>query len=502
MEVQALLDNIRSFLDPVDGSSDQQRVQQVVQLVVPLLLPNSCDRERLLGALLRVCADKARCVPPASDLTVGLSTLATMLAATDSTPQSPAVNWEFWSEVVHAVCLPVLQTHGVVPEVAPLLALSAQRPECGTLISDWCAGACDAWLTASEAATGGCSIVTVLQALRHFIESPNPQPAITQPALLEAALAAALRVLTTSDEACAAPLDLDAARGFVSAVFLPLLDRALGTRESFAPLLWQTVRAMLKYTTAGVRAQAYAILCAFYERLVTTHTDDNANGPVTASNVSDSTNDPTSTDTNIDANTDTSASTSSIATLGVVDLRCEPDFWQAIQSGLRVDDTFTAKRSLYLMKRIVADSETSARTQFCPKFTGGAELHQQWRAFFLVYESLESGSHHLINAVWELMTRLYPERGAAPPVHESWIWLLYDRGMSHRNDVVQRMVLLSFLDFDFEAHGGWMAHGTVCDVFLHATRPWMYRVRVALDHTAAESTKGKGRSRGCHFGVR
>jgi tRNA guanosine-2'-O-methyltransferase len=101
-----------------------------------------------------------------------------------------------------------------------------------------------------------------------------------------------------------------------------------------------------------------------------------------------------------------------------------------------------------------------------------------WKAFILLYETLEEYGSHLVEAVWahemvllsplsqnskEFQTEENNTRGRRRniiiqgiDVDYTWVLILFDRGFNHKNLQVRRLVLQSFLELDwanaFEIH--------------------------------------------------
>ena len=179
----------------------------------------------------------------------------------------------------------------------------------------------------------------------------------------------------------------------------------------------------------------------------------------------------------------------------VIDLRQVEWIWESILENLVVNsETFIGKRSLYLIKRLILDTtcsypymsstenissfltqpiiskqvfknskakeaqskkkQTKRTTPQNEEDSSLLKIHEmiqyQWQTFFMIYESLENHSLHLIKPVWESVFELIPKRGEEKPfkyfIDQRFVRVLWIRAMRHSNFGVVKLVAHSMLD--------------------------------------------------------
>jgi hypothetical protein len=75
-----------------------------------------------------------------------------------------------------------------------------------------------------------------------------------------------------------------------------------------------------------------------------------------------------------------------------------------------------------------------------------------WDIFFMVFETMEEFSVHLIKPVWGSIFTLFPKRTGGETLHSKWLELLLLQSFNHTNLGVQRMCLAAFYDIDFNEY--------------------------------------------------
>ncbi|KAH8973917.1 hypothetical protein BDL97_01G073400 [Sphagnum fallax] len=201
------------------------------------------------------------------------------------------------------------------------------------------------------------------------------------------------------------------------------------------------------------------------------------------------------------------------------DIRDDPLFWDELKAGLVDQDPLTRKRTLYLLKQALPklalqlntaaeqvrrhpsgrqkkgmlgfQAHTTKKDVTCSQqnrsngeeeelsnSSRDQEPPHAWKAFILLYETLEEYGSHLVEAVWahemvllsplsqnskEFQTEENNTRDRRRniiiqgiDVDFTWVLILFDRGFNHKNLHVRRLVLHSFLELDwanaFEIH--------------------------------------------------
>lgn len=79
-------------------------------------------------------------------------------------------------------------------------------------------------------------------------------------------------------------------------------------------------------------------------------------------------------------------------------------------------------------------------------------LSTQWDTFFMIFETMEEFSVHLIKPVWSQIFTLFPKRIGGIYLDSSWLELLLIQSFNHSNLGVQRMCLAAFYSLNFDTY--------------------------------------------------
>eukprot|EP00667_Euglena_gracilis_P002080 EG_transcript_2080 len=437
MAATQLLEVVGAVL-PVDFGGLERAA--VLEGLVQLLVPRLPDRLPLLTSLAERClsddsAGHAGALP--------LECLRSALCVTETEGEvfdAPGRDCCYHA-IMRDLCVPRLAAPETALETLPLLVplLRSQPARC--CLTEWLRAALSPTLP-SDADVNHDQ--TALRIVQHLVHCPG---LVLEPDIVAAAFHRITQLLLVE---AGEGGESEAVTSMTQLLFVLARRVAAGL-----PAVWALAQQLLGSPLPGRRDRAYPLLCRLYQ----------------------------------------AASLSDLSVLAL-DLRRESAFWRGIQEGLRGDDTATAKRALSLLKRAVADSDVPMQppVQYCDLFAmGPGRLRGRWQAFVSVYESTDAASLHLIQPTWSQLPVLFDTvDGEAFPFHPSWVWLLYQRCLRHRNELVRRMALLSFLEFDFQRYAPWMSPAVVCEVLLHAAEPWMYRTRISLEAGPVKAAKGKG----------
>jgi tRNA G18 (ribose-2'-O)-methylase SpoU len=152
----------------------------------------------------------------------------------------------------------------------------------------------------------------------------------------------------------------------------------------------------------------------------------------------------------------TPATTAPSATTPLHDLRLETSFFEMILAGLADNqDPLVRKRALYLLKRCI---ESSKRLQTDTKYQPSSwpdlfnweakkaiQLSRAWHSFFLILETLQEYDFHIVKPVWPHVKVLHADQTTPAPLHEAWKNLILRHGFSHKNALVKKHCILSYM---------------------------------------------------------
>ncbi len=152
-------------------------------------------------------------------------------------------------------------------------------------------------------------------------------------------------------------------------------------------------------------------------------------------------------------------------------------FAHLIQRGLASSDNLSRKQALHMLKAALAAP---------PGVWLSASLldTEQWRAFVLLYETLDESTAHLLQPLWHELDRLVcvltptatdAQRHAAG----SWSAVLLLRALEHQSPVVKQMAVARLMQLDLNAHPLSLPVGSLCRAALRALEE-LPRERVSL----------------------
>ncbi|KAL0486473.1 SpoU rRNA methyltransferase [Acrasis kona] len=147
-----------------------------------------------------------------------------------------------------------------------------------------------------------------------------------------------------------------------------------------------------------------------------------------------------------------------------------------ILRGLTSTDTFTKKRSLYLLKRTIDVSINNPSIQPTTGWTkyfqisesNQKHMQSQWDTYLMLLETIAEFAVHLIKPIFTKITELFPPKHIEPDqikhlyLYHEWLELLLLQSFSHVNLGVARMCLAAFYDFDFEKYHIFFSHDFIC----------------------------------------
>ncbi|KAM9955878.1 hypothetical protein ACTFIW_002084 [Dictyostelium discoideum] len=143
----------------------------------------------------------------------------------------------------------------------------------------------------------------------------------------------------------------------------------------------------------------------------------------------------------------------------------DPIFWQSIINGLNdINDSLNRKRSSYLLKKsikisIEKENEISTWGDNWSKYfkwskEDSEKLQKLWNTFFLIYESLDDFTIHLIQPVWKEIDSLVIGSSSSSPMSSSskegldfeWVEILFKRCLNHQNPAVIKVLIIDVLN--------------------------------------------------------
>eukprot|EP01133_Synstelium_polycarpum_P001010 gene1010-1147_t len=134
------------------------------------------------------------------------------------------------------------------------------------------------------------------------------------------------------------------------------------------------------------------------------------------------------------------------------DLRFSDRFWRALVTAFTDFDPLIRKRASFLLKRIIAlsiareSTDDSASAPWTPLFSWSSatssRLQMLWDKFFLINETLDDFSVHLISPVWREMSTLVSD----PLMSFAWIEVLFKRVLRHENPAVIKLQTIDILN--------------------------------------------------------
>lgn len=145
-----------------------------------------------------------------------------------------------------------------------------------------------------------------------------------------------------------------------------------------------------------------------------------------------------------------------------IDLRMNENFWIILIEGLKMSHSYIMKRSEYLLRRIIDISQRDSKHQQYTKYFSidnkNKKIDQLWSTWFMLWESIQSSSTHLLQPVWDQVFQFFPIKSECQPgnvvstLHPVWTEILFHHVFNHDNFGAQKLAMASFFEFDFTKH--------------------------------------------------
>ncbi|KAF2077091.1 hypothetical protein CYY_001600 [Polysphondylium violaceum] len=131
-------------------------------------------------------------------------------------------------------------------------------------------------------------------------------------------------------------------------------------------------------------------------------------------------------------------------------------FWESLIKGLKDIEPLNKKRSSYILKKVIKicieqENELDKYQDQWQKYfkwssREGLQLQKLWNTFFLIYESLDEFTLHLISPVWKELDSLIILNSSMTKLDFHWIDILFDRAMTHQNPAVIKALVIEILN--------------------------------------------------------
>eukprot|EP01080_Neovahlkampfia_damariscottae_P010480 gene10480-3002_t len=151
----------------------------------------------------------------------------------------------------------------------------------------------------------------------------------------------------------------------------------------------------------------------------------------------------------------------------LIDLRFNENFWTMIQTGLLGTVPYTAKRCIFLIKKVIETTKNDENSNnffhWNDKYSN--ELENLWEIFFTIYENLEQLAIHLILSSWKDILNLFPKRKEDLHKYLSFIWpaILLEKSFAHNNFQIKTLALQTLFELDFSIYSNSFPNSFLCD---------------------------------------